>query len=87
MVLYGRGDGRGLGALLLTRNTLVQIGGAVLISLPHFIGAPSEYEFVSTAPAELAGHFAAASLVVTAVFWAVLGLLSGGIYQRIAKTG
>jgi predicted cobalt transporter CbtA len=57
----------------------------VLIAVPHIIGAPHPHEFVSTAPAELAGHFAATSLAVTAIFWGVLGYLSGAFYRRIAQ--
>lgn len=77
----------GLAGLLLTRNLVLQIGGAVLIALPHIVGAPHPEAFVSTAPAELAGHFAAASLAVTAMFWAVLGFASGGIYERLSRSG
>ena len=76
----------GLAGLLLTRNFALQAGGAVLIALPHIVGAPPPSEFVSTAPAELAGHFAAASLAVTAIFWAVLGFASGAFYERLART-
>lgn len=76
----------GLGGLLLTRTLWMQIGGVVLIALPHIVGAPHPHEFVSTAPAELAGHFAATSLAVTAVFWSVLGYASGAFYERIART-
>jgi predicted cobalt transporter CbtA len=50
-------------------------------------GAPRPETFASTAPAELAGHFVAASLVVTAVFWAVLGFASGAIYERLTRSG
>lgn len=77
----------GLAALLLTRNALLWGLGAVLIIVPHLIGAPQPAAFSSTAPAELAGHFAAASLVVTGVFWALLGLASGAVYGRLAGTG
>lgn len=75
----------GLAGFLLTDNVLLRIGGAVLIALPHIVGAPQPAAFASTAPAELAGHFAAASLAVTAVFWAVLGFLSGTVYERLAQ--
>jgi cobalt transporter subunit CbtA len=75
----------GLAGLLLTRSRALQIGGVVLIAVPHIIGAPHPHEFVSTAPAELAGHFAATSLAVTAIFWGVLGYLSGAFYRRIAQ--
>lgn len=78
--------GIGIAGLLLTRRIAFQIGGVVLIALPHIVGAPRPHEFVSTAPAELAGHFAATSLAVTAVFWAVLGFASGGFYERFSRS-
>ena len=77
----------GIAGLLLTRRLALQIGGVLLIALPHVVGAPRPETFISTAPAELAGHFAATSLAVTAVFWAALGSASGAIYQRLARSG
>jgi cobalt transporter subunit CbtA len=77
----------GLAGLLLTRNLALQIGGVVLIALPHIVGAPRPESFISTAPAELAGHFAATSLAVTAIFWAVLGYSSGAFYERFSRSG
>jgi cobalt transporter subunit CbtA len=75
----------GIGGLLLTENRWLQIAGAVLIALPHIVGAPHPTAFASTAPAELAGHFAAASLAVTAIFWVVLGSASGAFYERLSR--
>lgn len=83
----GAATSLGLAALLLTRNSLLQLAGVVLIAIPHLVGAPRPEAFASTAPAELAGYFAAASLVVTAVFWAVLGSASGAVYERLARAG
>jgi cobalt transporter subunit CbtA len=77
----------GLAALLLGRNAAIRITGVALVAVPHIIGAPQPAAFASTAPAELAGHFAAASLVVSAVFWAVLGAASGAAYERLARSG
>lgn len=77
----------GLAGLLLTRSLALQIGGVVLIALPHIVGAPRPESFISTAPAELAGHFAATSLAVTAIFWAVLGYSSGAFYERFSRSG
>jgi cobalt transporter subunit CbtA len=77
----------GLAAVLLGRNAPVRIAGLLAIALPHVVGAPQPAVFASTAPAELAGHFAAASLVVSAVFWAVLGSASGAVYERLARPG
>ena len=39
---------------------------------------------LDTAPAELAGHFAAASLALSAVFWVALGWACGSIWERLA---
>ena len=77
----------GIAGLLLAKNPWLQIGGVVLIALPHIVGAPHPQEFVSTAPAELAGHFVATSLAVTAIFWAVLGYASGAFYERFSRSG
>ena len=49
----------------------------------HDRRAADPHEFVSTAPAELAGHFVATSLAVTAIFWAVLGYASGGVLRAL----
>jgi len=57
-------------------------GGIALMLLPHLLGAPHPAAFTSTAPAELSGHFAAASLVVMAVVWALAGTLAGYVWQR-----
>jgi cobalt transporter subunit CbtA len=77
----------GLWLLLLSGRRALQIGGAILIALPHLIGAPHPDAYASTAPAELAGHFVAASLAVSALFWALLGSLSGGFHERFAQRG
>jgi cobalt transporter subunit CbtA len=77
----------GLAALLLGRGVWLWTAGVLAIAVPHIVGAPRPEGFTSTAPAELAGHFVAASLVVTAVFWAVLGFASGAIYERLARSG
>jgi cobalt transporter subunit CbtA len=77
----------GIAGLLLTKNVWLQVGGVVLIALPHIVGAPHPHEYVSTAPAELAGHFVATSLAVTAIFWAVLGYTSGAFYERFSRSG
>ncbi len=77
----------GIAGLILSKTLWLQIGGVALIALPHIVGAPQPSGYVSTAPAELAGHFVATSLVVTAIFWAVLGYASGGFYERFSRSG
>ncbi len=58
-----------------------------LIVLPHLIGAPSVVHGSGSAgvPAELASEFAIATMVVTALFWMVLGGLTGYFYSRFEK--
>lgn len=56
--------------------------GLLLIVAPHLIGAPHPDKFASTAPAELAGHFASASLAVQAVLWLTVGALVGYFWDR-----
>ncbi len=70
--------------LTLRVSTLPAIaGGAVLIVLPHVIGAPHPEAFTNAAPSELAGHFAAASLVVHAVAWTLTGVVAGFVWHRM----
>ncbi len=61
------------------------IAGVVLIALPHVIGAPHPHQLISRVPAELAGHFASASLVVHAVTWALVGAVAGYLWQRMNR--
>lgn len=69
--------------LVLRVSSLPAIGaGIVLMILPHLVGAPHPEAFTSTVPAELSGHFAAASLVTMAVVWALAGALAGWAWQR-----
>ncbi|NQU70370.1 MAG: CbtA family protein [Rhodospirillales bacterium] len=56
--------------------------GIIILAAPHIIGAPQPAEIGAKFPPEIAGHFAAASLVTAAIFWAVLGWLGGTFYRR-----
>jgi cobalt transporter subunit CbtA len=58
------------------------LGVAVLIA-PHLIGAPHTHE-TGSVPGELAAQFVAASLLAAAVFWVVLGAVSGWLHRRLA---
>ncbi|MEO6014463.1 MAG: CbtA family protein [Devosia sp.] len=60
--------------------------GAVLVLLPHVIGAPQLVgEHESGVPAHLATEFAANTLFVGAAFWMVLGPLYGWLVARFAE--
>lgn len=73
----------GLGLIVFARALAFKALGAGLIALPHVIGAPSP-QGAGVAPAELAASFAVASLATAAVFWAVLGGLSGYFFRALA---
>src|SRR5687768_9026137 len=50
---------------------------AVLIALPHIIGAPAAPDAPSAVPAHLAAAFAANTLAAGAIFWLIAGPLLG----------
>src|SRR5438270_9966548 len=72
----------GLSLLIFARPAALRVIGAVLIVLPHLIGAPAAPQASSGVPAELAAEFATASLAVAAAFWLLLGSVSGWLYRR-----
>jgi cobalt transporter subunit CbtA len=76
----------GLWLMVFARQHALKVLGVVVVALPHIIGAPHPAEIGGAVPPELAGHFAAASIVVSAIFWASLGWLGGTFWQRLAPT-
>jgi cobalt transporter subunit CbtA len=79
--------GLGLWMLVFRAGALWIAAGIALLVAPHLIGAPQPARIGGPVPPELAGHFAAASLVTAAVFWCLLGWLSGTVWRRLAVTG
>jgi len=61
------------------------LAGIAVITLPHLIGAPQPDDIGGDVPPELAGHFVAASLATAAIFWAMLGWLSGTLFTRFSE--
>jgi len=72
----------GLFLALRVSRPLAILAGLALIALPHVIGAPHADGYASNVPSELSGHFAAASLVVHAVTWALTGCIAGFVWER-----
>jgi cobalt transporter subunit CbtA len=75
--------GAGLFALLRRDEFVAKILGAALVALPHIVGAPRPAAPESTAPAELAAQFAASSLAVQAITWALAGALVGVLWREV----
>ena len=73
----------GIGLLIESKTILLKFIAAVLIAVPHIIGAPHPHVFESNIPAELSAQFAVASLLTSVFFWMVLGAVSGYFYQKL----
>jgi cobalt transporter subunit CbtA len=77
----------GLGLIVFWRGWPYRVVGAALLVLPHLIGAPQHSGEGGSVPPELAAEFVVASLATAALFWVVLGTLSGWLYRRLAVAG
>ena len=72
-----------IGLLIESKTIQLKFIAAVLIAVPHIIGAPHPHVFESNVPAELSAQFAVASLLTSVFFWMVLGAVSGHFYQNL----
>lgn len=76
----------GLALIVFSGSWLLKIAGLAIGVLPHVIGAPVPPTLEASYPAGLGGEFVAASLVVSALLWALSGLCSGWLYQRLSRS-
>lgn len=74
----------GLALLVFARHWAVKVVGAVLLAVPHVIGAPQPEVHSSLAPEALEHQFIWASLITNALFWSAMGLLSAWLYRRFS---
>ena len=72
----------GLALLFFADRRAIMAIGIMLIVIPHLIGAPTHEIQPGGVPAELAAEFVAATMVVTGLFWLLLGGLAGHFYRR-----
>jgi cobalt transporter subunit CbtA len=84
-IAAGCGTAGGI-ALLVYSPGIWRIAGIALIVLPHLIGVPHP-DGHGAISGEMAAAFASASLGASAVFWVVLGCVSGWAQQRLMRTG
>lgn len=77
--------GMGLYLIAIRRAAISIVGGLVLIVAPHIVGAPEVATAKSELPAGLAAQFAARSLALGFVFWAVIGLSYGWAWQVFGR--
>lgn len=77
--------GGGLWLLAFKQGVVAKIAGVAALALPTLIGAPHPGGAPGVVPAELASRFAAASIVLSAVFWSTLGWLAGIFHARFTS--
>ncbi|WP_029009414.1 CbtA family protein [Azospirillum halopraeferens] len=70
-------------AAAFARRPAWVIAALAVAALPHLIGAPHAEPVGSLTPPELAARFAAVSIGVAALFWAVLGAACGALMSRL----
>lgn len=73
-------------ALIAFGPVLAGLLGAALIAAPHVWGAPHLDTYFGVAAPELSAHFATASLGVSAIAWALLGLIAASIWTQSQET-
>jgi cobalt transporter subunit CbtA len=72
----------GLALIAYGRKPLWIVLAAVLLALPHLIGAPELEGFSGVAPPEVASAFAARSLTVGLAAWSLMGWLAAWFWDR-----
>ncbi|MFQ5764048.1 MAG: CbtA family protein [Rhodospirillales bacterium] len=77
----------GLALIAFQPRAAMKALGVGLVALPHLIGAPGHAVQAGAGgvPPELAAEFAIATLVVSGLFWMVLGGLTGYFYNRFER--
>src|SRR5260370_7068361 len=73
-----------LWAFLRRESPIVRLGAVVGLLAPHVIGPPPPHAFESKAPAEIAAQFAALSLGVQGLLWALAGVAGGLVWPAFA---
>jgi cobalt transporter subunit CbtA len=74
----------GLSVLVFVRHWGWKAAGALLLLVPHIIGAPHPDTQGGSAPQALADAFVMATAVANAIFWLVLGASSAWIFAKLA---
>jgi cobalt transporter subunit CbtA len=79
------GTAIGLWLMVFKDSWPLRLLGLFILIVPHAIGAPHPGDVGGNVPPEIAGHFVAASLVTAAIFWAMLGWVSGTLFDRLSN--
>jgi cobalt transporter subunit CbtA len=72
----------GLALMVFARHWLLKALGALILVVPHLVGAPQPAVHSALAPEALQTQFKLASLLTNAAFWVALGWLSAWLFRR-----
>jgi cobalt transporter subunit CbtA len=72
----------GLALIVFARHWLLKALGAVILMVPHLVGAPQPAVHSALAPEALQTQFKLASLLTNAAFWVALGWISAWLFRR-----
>jgi len=84
-VMTAAATAMGLYLIAVRRSPIAIAGGLVLLVAPHLAGAPETSHAASALPAGYAAQFAARSLGIAFVFWAVIGLAYGWAWTLFGR--
>lgn len=76
----------GLSVLVFVKHWGWKAAGALLLALPHIIGAPHPEAHGGNAPQELADAFVVATAVANGIFWLVLGASSAWMFAKMGPS-
>jgi len=83
-VLTAGATAGGIALLVFAPRHALKGAGAILVLLPHIVGAPHPESVGGTPPPELAARFVGLSFGAMALFWVVLGGVAGYCHDRFA---
>lgn len=72
----------GLALMVFARHWLLKALGAMILVVPHLVGAPQPAVHSALAPEALQTQFKLASLLTNAAFWVALGWISAWLFRR-----
>jgi cobalt transporter subunit CbtA len=72
----------GLALMVFARHWLLKALGALILVVPHLVGAPQPAVHSALAPDALQTQFKLASLLTNAAFWVALGWISAWLFRR-----
>lgn len=85
-ILTATASATGIALAVFGQNMMFKGLGVILILLPHVIGAPHLEIANGLAPASLAAQFTVITIVSSAIFWVLIGGLSGWLSTRFQKS-